>query len=199
VLIGGWVYPALGFFLLVCMAGGIAIASRRGRAWCDWMCPRGSFYDLFLSKISRNRRIPELFKRRGVRLFMLALLIGVLGSQLYMTWGDPRGMGLSMVRLLTVTTTVGIVLGATYNQRLWCHICPVGTVSNWLSSGKEPVLLDGPCAGCKVCSKVCPMQLKPYEHKTPSLASNDCIKCSTCVAACPKKSLAFDKRLRKAA
>jgi hypothetical protein len=35
VVLGGWFYPPLGFFLLLCMAGAVGIAIFNGRAWCD--------------------------------------------------------------------------------------------------------------------------------------------------------------------
>ncbi|PKL52617.1 MAG: 4Fe-4S binding protein [Nitrospira bacterium HGW-Nitrospira-1] len=196
VIIGGWFYPKLGFFLLGCMLGAITIAFYKGRAWCDWMCPRGSFYDLFIQKISLKREIPSFFRKTGFRVFMLALLLGVLGSQIYILWGDINGIGLAMVRLLTVTTALGIVLGVIYQQRIWCHICPMGTISNYLAEGKNPLRISEQCnAACKLCSKVCPMQLKPCEYKDDGIMrDNDCIKCSTCIAACPKNALQFEKR-----
>ncbi len=202
VIIGGWFFPKLGFFLLLCMIGAISIAFYKGRAWCDWMCPRGSFYDLFLKKFSRDKEIPSFFRKKGFRIFMLIMLLSVLGSQIYMAWGDINGIGLAMVKVLTVTTAVGILLGIVYQQRIWCHICPMGTLSNYLSEGKYPLNIKDECSDCRVCSKVCPMQLKPYEYKGKGImGDNDCIKCSTCVVACPKKVLKFEPKqeIKKAA
>lgn len=193
VVIGGWFYPKIGFALLLCMIGAVAVAFYKGRAWCDWMCPRGSFYDLLVRKISRGRDIPGIFRKNGFRIFMLALLFSVLGSQIVIFWGDLNKIGLAMVTLLTVTTTVGIILGSIYHQRVWCHICPVGTIGSYLSEGKYPLNINSKCnAECKLCAKVCPMQLAPYQDRSEgTFGDNDCIKCSTCVAACPKKALHF--------
>lgn len=201
VIIGGWFYPKLGFFLLTCMIGALTIALYKGRAWCDWMCPRGSFYDLILQKFSLNKEIPAFFRKKAGRLLVMGILLSVLGVQIYFAWGDIDGIGLAMVRVLTVTTTAGILLGIIYQQRIWCHICPMGTLSNYLAEGKKPLTIAEHCgATCKLCSKVCPMQLKPYEYKDDGvMGDNDCIKCSTCVAACPKKALQFEKELKKAA
>jgi polyferredoxin len=200
VIIGGWFYPKLGYFLLACMFGALGIAFYKGRAWCDWMCPRGSFYDLFLQKISAKKNIPPFFRMKGVRILVLAMMLSVLGAQIYFAWPDIDGIGLAMVKLLTVTTIIGVVLGALYQQRVWCHICPMGTLGNYIAEGKKPLAIDSSCTSCKACSKACPMQLTPYRFKeSGTMGDNDCIKCSTCVAVCPNKALLFDKPIKKAA
>jgi polyferredoxin len=131
---------------------------------------------------------------------MITMLMGVLGLQIYYAWPDVDGIGLAMVRLLTFTTAIGILLGIIYHQRIWCYMCPMGTLGNWLSEGKQPLNISEMCVDCKVCSRVCPMQLMPYQYKgNGTMGDNDCIKCSTCVVACPKKALQFEKGLKKAA
>ncbi len=195
VLIGGWLYPLIGLLLLGCMMGAIGVALYKGRAWCDWMCPRGSFYDLFLKKLSRRKEIPEFFGKTSVRISVVLILMSVLSSQVYLRWGDWEAIGLAMVTILTVTTTIGIVLGLIYQERIWCHICPMGTFANYLSEGKYPLSIKDNCSDCKVCAKACPMQLKPYSFKVAGvIGDNDCIKCSTCVAVCPKKALSFENK-----
>ena len=199
VIIGGWLYPPLGFTLLICMVGSIGIALYRGRAWCDWMCPRGSFYDLFLDKLSRKVKIPALFKTNWFRALILTALMLSLGVQIYYAWGDSYGIGMAFVIVLTVTTTIGIVLGAIFKPRAWCQICPMGTISSWISKGKKPLHVSQQCKDCKLCAKVCPMQLQPYENKAGDMTDGDCIKCSSCVAACPINALEFKGQVKKAA
>ena len=199
VIIGGWLYPPLGFTLLICMVGSIGIALYRGRAWCDWMCPRGSFYDLFLDKLSRKVKIPALFKTNWFRSLVLTALMVSLGMQIYYAWGDSYGIGMAFVIVLTVTTTIGIVLGAIFKPRAWCQICPMGTISSWISKGKKPLHVSEQCKDCKLCAKVCPMQLQPYEDKAGDMTDGDCIKCSSCVAACPINALEFKGQVKKAA
>jgi len=199
VLIGGWVYPPLGFLLMLCMVGAVGIAFYRGRSWCDWMCPRGSFYDLFLGKLSRNVAIPPIFKTNAFRVGVLMRLITALGTQIYFAWGDSYSIGRAFLIVLTVTTTAGIVLGAVFKPRAWCQICPMGTLGNWISKGKKPLHVSEQCRDCKLCAKVCPMQLTPYENKAGTMTDGDCIKCSSCVAACPIKALGFKEEMKKAA
>jgi ferredoxin-type protein NapH len=194
VVIGGWFYPLLGFLLLGCMAGALGIAWFKGRAWCDWMCPRGSFYDLFLDRLSAKRRIPAFFRSTKTRIAVIILLFAVLGVQIYFAWPSMEGIGLAFVIVLTVTTSIGIVLGIAVHPRTWCHICPMGTIANWMSGGKKPLRISEACISCGICDKTCPMQLAPsLDREGGVLTDNDCIKCGTCIAACPKKALAFEK------
>ena len=192
VAVGGWFYPQLGYLLIGCMAGAAGIAAFRGRAWCDWMCPRGSFYDLFLDGVSRKNRVPSLFRAASTRVAMICILFTILGVQIYFAWPGVSGIGLAFVIVLSITTSLGIVLGMGIHPRTWCHICPMGTIAQWLSEGKQPLLIGGSCTSCKACDTVCPMQLAPSGDKGHGmLRDNDCIKCGTCVAACPKKALSF--------
>lgn len=194
VVVGGWFYPLLGYLLLGCMLGALGFAAFRGRAWCDWMCPRGSFYDLFLDRLSKKRRIPEFFRSTTTRVAVILLLFAVLGIQFYFAWPSIEGIGLAFVIVLTVTTMIGITLGIAIQPRTWCLICPMGTIASWYSKNKEPLLISEACVSCKLCDKACPMQLTPSLDKgRGALQDADCIKCGTCIAACPKHALSFGK------
>ncbi len=199
VLAGGWLYPPLGLSLLLCMAGAVAIAFYRGRAWCDWMCPRGSFYDLFLDKLSKNADIPVFFTTDWFRSIIMAVLVTTLGVQIYFSRGDAYGTGMAFVTVLTVTTTAGIVIGAFFKPRAWCHICPMGTLGKWISKGKKPLYVSEQCRDCALCERVCPMQLRPHESKSGIMTDGDCIKCGTCIEACPTDALGFDYERKMAA
>lgn len=200
ILVGGWFYPYLGFFLLICMFGAVGLAALRGRTWCDWMCPRGSFYDLFLKRLSRNAEVPSFMRTNAFRSILLGVLMTALGVQIYLARGDANAIGIAFMRVLTVTTTAGIVLGAVFQQRAWCHVCPMGTVGKWLSKYSGSALhVSEHCRDCKLCARVCPMQLKPYESKSGVMAEGDCIKCATCAVACPINALEFKREPRKAA
>ncbi|APC09538.1 quinol dehydrogenase membrane component [Moorella thermoacetica] len=188
----GWFYPWLGFLLLGCMAGSVGVAVFRGRAWCDWMCPRGAFFDLFIRPLSREKTIPFFFRSRLVRVVMLVLIFTMIGVQWYLAEGNVAAMGLALVRILTVTTLVGIILGLIIHPRIWCHICPMGTLGHWFAQGKEPLSISRVCTQCEACTRICPMQLKPYEYRLDgTMMDNDCIKCGLCVTACPRRALSF--------
>ncbi|SFR09991.1 4Fe-4S binding protein [Desulfoscipio geothermicus] len=192
VAIGGWFYPMLGFLLFGCMLGAVGLSFFRGRNWCDWMCPRGAFLDLALGPISRKITIPKFFRHEAVRAFMVLLIFTVIGVQFYLNWGNLSAMGLALVRVLTVTTVVGILLGWGIHPRTWCHICPMGTVAHWIARGKKPLTAGSNCVSCGLCARACPMQLAPNEFgKDGSRDHSDCLRCSSCVYSCPKKALSF--------
>ena len=196
ILPAGWLYPLVGYFIPACMILGIGLAAFRGRSWCDWLCPRGSFEDALVAGISRGRWIPEVLRRTPVRLGVLAVLMGFLTFQIIRQWPDPRAIGGAFVLMLTLTTTVGVVLGVIFQQRAWCYICPIGTMSNWVGQNRRPLTLASErCIECSLCAKNCPMQLRPAALKEqPAMAHRgDCLKCSLCVASCPTAALAFQE------
>lgn len=196
IVAAGWLYPLVGFFIPLCMALGLGLAAFRGRTWCDWLCPRGSFEDAWLARLSRNTRIPEVFRRVPMRLAVLAFLMAMLTWQLIVRWPDPYAIGAFFVLLLTLTTAVAVVLGLAYHQRAWCYLCPIGTLAHWLGKNRRPLTLAaGQCTSCRLCTRRCPMQLAPVALKAaPRMPSGgDCLKCGLCVAACPQRALSFEE------
>ncbi|ACX52526.1 4Fe-4S ferredoxin iron-sulfur binding domain protein [Ammonifex degensii KC4] len=195
VAVGGWFYPWLGFLLLGCMLGAVGLSFSRGRAWCDWMCPRGAFFDLFLSSLSAKRSTPAFFRSWPVRIFFLILIFAVIGVQWYLNWGNIPAMGLALVKVLTVTTLVGVLLGLIFHPRAWCLICPMGTLANLFGRGKKPLLVAPSCVGCGVCSRFCPLKLQPHFFRQQGvMGDGDCLKCGSCVAACPRQALSFGEK-----
>ncbi len=196
-LIIGYFYPAIGFIALICMIAPVAFAVRKGRWWCGNACPRGSFYDRILAKYSPNRKIPAFLRTTGFRTFMVLFIFTMFGIQMYHAWGDWNQMGKVFWTIILITTIVGVTLSFFYAPRTWCSFCPMGTLSSWVSprSGSLPagyrrITVGEKCTTkCKLCSAVCPMQLKPYESRNSKdgFLHPDCIKCGNCVKGCPLK------------
>ena len=195
-LVVGFFYPAIGLIAIICMVAPVLVSFYKGRFWCGNFCPRGSFYDNVLAKISPQKPIPPIFKSTGLRVFMVLFIITVFSVQTYAAWGNVYAMGAVVIRLILITTLVGIVLGVLYHQRTWCAFCPMGTIASWISSSKKqmPLMVSDACVECKICEKVCPMQLAPYtaKGKVEGFNHSDCLKCGRCVEACPKKALKFE-------
>lgn len=193
-LLLGYFYPAVGIVALICMLAPVLIAPFRGRYWCGNYCPRGSFYENLLSRVSPRKPIPAFFRTPAFRIFMVVVIMTVFSVQMYYAWGNWDQMGLVFLRIIFVTTIVGIVLGLIYHHRTWCSFCPMGTMAAWFTRKKaKPLNVDTACVSCKVCTKACPFTLTPYEAKgtVTGYTHSDCLKCGRCVDACPKKSLTF--------
>jgi len=193
-LAAGWFYPLIGYFIPLCMLLGIGIAAFQGRSWCNWLCPRGSFADSLLSRVSRHGRIPQALRSTPMRLGVMGLLMTVLTVQLIRLWPDPWAIGGFFVILLTITTGAGVILGVIFQQRSWCYLCPIGTMSNWVGQNRQPLhLKQSDCLDCGLCAKKCPMQLTPVGLREPGGMNQrgDCLKCSVCVDNCPTAALSW--------
>lgn len=199
-LVVGFFYPVIGILAIVCMIAPVAMSIFKGRYWCGHFCPRGSYYDKLISKISRNKKIPRLVRSKPFRGFMLIFIFAMFGIQMYFAWGDWSEMGAVFWRIIFITTVVATVLGIIYSPRTWCTFCPMGTLSAMVAPRKHKdtfknIHIDSGCVLCKRCSKVCPMQLTPYEAKdaVAGLLDPDCIKCGNCISQCPKQSMTMRK------
>ncbi len=186
VSIGGIWYPKLGYFLLLVFGTLLAISPFRGRWFCGNLCPRGSFNDFMLSKISKKRKIPKILKSLWLRIPIFLLLMGFMVFRLVGTQGLIDKIGMVFVIMCLVTTSIAILFGIFFSPRTWCTFCPMGTAQRLLGGWKHHILVDKKkCIDCGICHRVCPMQLKVNEI----LHDPDCIKCRRCVEKCPKCAL----------
>lgn len=196
-LVVGYFYPVIGFLAVICMIAPVAFAVRRGRWWCGNACPRGSLYDKILSKYSPHRPIPSFLRSRGFRIFMVMFIFTMFGIQMYRAWGDWPAMGGVFWTIILITTVVGVTLSFIYAPRSWCSFCPMGSLSAWvtprrdkLPTGYRRIVVSERCTTrCKLCSAVCPMQLKPYEGRgdEDGFLHPDCLKCKRCTMGCTLK------------
>jgi len=196
----GLIYPEVGLLALICMLAPSAAAILKGRMWCGSFCPRGSFNDVILTKISRKKAIPNLFRHKLFRNLFLVLLMSAFAIQLALAWGSLKAIGGVFVRMIILTTLITVILGITYSHRAWCIICPMGTMASWVASGRNKIkrtsekndvtFIKEKCVSCNLCSKECPMGINVLSYKNVGAVNHsDCIKCNRCVYKCPKKSL----------
>lgn len=181
-VVAGWFYPLLASVgVLAMLAGAIGLGLVRGRYWCNWFCPRGSFFDSVLRRVSRGRKAPAFFHHPLFRLGWMLWFTFVVVTGVASAWGDPAGMSAPFARLMVVSTGIAIVLGVTFHERAWCMFCPMGTMGNMANRlakllGRDierQVIIDPEaCVDCRRCHSACRQQIKPNEHKRDQLVDH---------------------------
>jgi len=135
----GIIYPSIGIIALVCMLAPVVTAPFMGRKWCNSFCPRGSFNDVILKRITIKKGIPGIFKTTTFKVVFLVILMSFFIIQLVLAWGDLAAVGAVFVRMVLITTAIDIILGIYYHQRTWCAFCPMGTMGGWIFKLKNSI------------------------------------------------------------
>jgi ferredoxin-type protein NapH len=187
----GWKYPILGFSVPVVMVTGVIVGFWKGRYVCGNLCPRGSFFDRLIARISFDKKIPAALRQMPLRWTLFAAMMGFMVFRISQNPSDWRHWGKTFWMMCVITTAIGVVLGIVLHPRMWCAFCPIGTMQNALGGHKQPLLIDAAlCRQCRACEKACPFQLAIVQDKDLGrLLSRDCLKCSECVAVCPTKAI----------
>lgn len=196
-IIGGFFDLRIGLIAIICMIGPIIMSLFKGRFWCGNICPRGSFYDNIASKISRKKNTPDFLKSAYFRIAFTILLLTIFTSNMISNWGNLHNMGMVLYRLIIVTTIIGIGLTLFFSHRTWCNICPMGSISAFFATLRNPknigslLQIDNSCISCKKCKKACPMGIAAHDFRGGTLTHKDCLQCNNCVYVCPKGSIAY--------
>jgi len=196
IVILGFYFPWIGLSIFACMVIGMWSSVKYGRKWCDYMCPRGSFLDYYLMKISPQRSLPKWFYSYKFRITFIVILFSFLTFKIVKAWPDFEGVCFAFVTTIAMTTFLSFILAFIFRARAWCVICPVGTFGGLIGGKKNRLKVDfAKCVNCTNCEIVCPMGLAPFKDKKKGeLQSKDCIRCGTCVVNCPTGALHFDRR-----
>lgn len=184
----------VGLAASICMVGPVALSFFRGRYWCGNICPRGSFYDNVLSKISSKRKTPRFLQSKYFRALFATGLLSFFVFGTVKNWENPYLIGFIFYRMIVITTLIGIVLSLAYNHRVWCSFCPMGSIAALISYFKKDtktLKVSNSCVSCKICEKKCNMNIVPYNYKGNILNHPDCIQCGLCTDACPKNSISY--------
>jgi ferredoxin-type protein NapH len=137
VVIGGFFYPMLGYLVLGTILFMLILSIFKARFWCWNFCPRGSYLDLGLSKISRNKAIPRVFTKQWFRWTVFVLIMSSFMLQIIRTGGSIRAIGLVFVIMCAVSTVIATILGITTKHRAWCMICPMGLLQEKIGKIKH--------------------------------------------------------------
>lgn len=180
---------------IICMVAPILVSFFKGRYWCGNLCPRGNFYDNIVSKFSNTKKVPNILKSKLFRVMVIIIMMIIFGAGIKANWGNLYGIGMVFYRMIVLTTIIGVGLSFFYNQRTWCHFCPMGTMASYvarLRKSKRVLRVSPSCVSCKICEKKCPLGLVPYDYKGDILSHPDCIQCGKCVNVCPKNAIGYD-------
>lgn len=189
VSIAGLWYPILGYMMPLVILILMVTSISKGRWFCGNLCPRGSFIDFWIGKVTKNKKIPKSLRSYWIRIPVFAMLMGFMTYRILNTQGLINQIGMIFVIMCLVTTAIALVLGVGLSPRTWCTFCPMGTAQNLIGGKKQQLqIIDSKCIECNKCDKVCPMQLDVHTGKIKP----DCIKCERCIDACPTKALAFE-------
>ena len=199
VIIGGYFCPRIGFTVLGLITIFLMLAGRKGRFYCGWLCPMGAFHERFLSRVSLKRPILPVFKSSWFRWLLFLAMMGLMLSRLYMAWGDSKEIGSVFRMMWILSTSLAIGLGIYFMPRIWCTICPMGSLQGVMSRNTYLLTVEESCVQCKKCQKVCPISTYPGDFKKDDrpgqVPSIECLRCSNCVMNCPKKALSFQDQL----
>ncbi|WP_027340416.1 4Fe-4S binding protein [Halonatronum saccharophilum] len=200
-LILGWRYLGVGILALLCiLAPPIVAVYNDGRIWCGNLCPRGSFNDNLLKKISRQKIIPQAFSSIYLRVFALFFLFFIFFTGIFYSSGEFNVISALLYRIVLFTTIITIILGVVINQRTWCKFCPMGSLATFLTLCKRNIdvkvqsvqVKEEKCNKCNLCEKGCKMDLKPHSFDRAKNNDLDCLHCQKCIKICPQDALKID-------
>ncbi len=174
------------------IAGGLLLSPVLGRFWCGWLCPRGTFLEYTLGKVSAKSKIPPTLRTTKFKLFIASIMVVMFllvltGKNPLLTSHDMlASVGGFIVFLCIVTTLlISIPLGIIYMPRTWCSFCPVGYAQSLLSKNKILHLSIEDCKDCKKCHNVCHIDItRNYTGKGKTIEDPDCFACMKCTDAC---------------
>ena len=128
-------FGILGIF---CMVTPIYLAIKGGgRVHCVKYCPRGSMFSIFLEKISFKNNLPKAINNKLVKNAMLIWMIGMFSISLIMAGGNFTKTAFAIIRMMAMSTIVGIIMGIIYKPRSWCVICPMGYSTGMIEASQK--------------------------------------------------------------
>lgn len=195
-LLIGLIHPMVAVIFIICMMGPALIGFFTGRFWCGNICPIGNFFDNVSIKISRNYKVPNIYKSFYVKITVTIIMMSMFIYDMKSAWGNGNQVGLIYFQMIMESIIIGTLLSLLYNHRIWCHFCPMGSMGGLVakfSKNKKVLEVSSECTSCKKCSANCPMGISPANFKENKISSPDCIQCMKCMDMCPQNAISYDK------
>ncbi len=175
------------------------------KGFCGYICPFGTLQELLGRIMKKKFVVPKKIDQylRYLKYVVLAAILvgtayfGILVFRAY----DPFmtffhfGKGIfwdvsyaeSAEHLIPFVILMLTLFFSVFIERFWCkYLCPLGAVMNiftWM--GITKITRDSKtCTNCKLCDRVCPMNVKVSNVKT--VKDVECINCNKCVNICSK-------------
>lgn len=196
VMIIGLFYPKVMLVFIICMLGPSFTGLFTGRFWCGNICPIGNFFDHIAIKISDNKKAPNLFKSKYIRIIFTIVMMSLFSFEMILAFRKPVMMGMVFYEMILEAIIIGSFLAVIYHHRVWCHFCPMGSTGalvTYFSNRKRVLNVSSQCSSCKKCEEKCPMGLAPYEYRGKKLSSYNCIQCGICKVDCTNKAIGYEE------
>ena len=176
-----------------------------GTFWCGWACPFGNA-SYFVSKLGK-RLFPKWqwtpsdkldWRLRNLKYVVLAFFTWVFISKGFNYFGDHSEMYFSNpISTVFVVFKIlpAVLIIPLFIPRFFCkYLCfqkAAYNILNYLFLLTVIKRDEQVCTDCKLCDKVCSMNIKISEKNT--IYGNDCIGCYDCITTktCPDKARAL--------
>lgn len=173
-----------------------------GRNWCGWACWFPAILNLFPYKESKGRI-------RKLEFIPYVNLIATILISCYIYYNEYNyGNYKSNIRVFIFTSlgiyyTIGIVMTLLLkdNRAICKYFCAVPIIQKiFMPLSIFYIKLDKDrCIDCKLCEKVCSMDVNitKYRDEGLNVTAKSCIQCRKCVESCPKKALSIKANLKR--
>ncbi len=182
-----------------------------GRIWCGWLCPGAGLQEIYFQINNKQVKVGILnwFKYLMFLAIILIPLISAICSAggfkaIDLFYGTDHGLSIAKQGAYTIFfvqisffTAFAMLAG----RRGFCHyFCPIAVImiigrkiGNLIPWPKLHLTADkGRCAGCKKCSKNCPMSLDVnIMVRQERMENAECILCGCCADVCPEKAIRY--------
>lgn len=137
-IVGGFFNKKVALGAIICMLGPILVALLgKGRLWCKYVCPRGSFYDNVILTYSRKKVPPKIIKKKILRITLIFFVFLIFALGLKENWNHLIDIDILFYRMVLITTLIGMILAILYHHRTWCMICPMGNLASFIAHLKR--------------------------------------------------------------